>query len=331
MAIIVTPKSLGQKAELYHQLGALTNAGVGLPQAIQTIQRSPPARSLLPVLTRLSQSLESGCTFTESLRQSRHEIPDFDLALIEASELSGRLDGGFQLLAEHYRGRASMMRAVISDFLYPVFVLHAAILIFPFAEAFLSGNWGSYAIRVLGPLGTIYATVFALLYVCQGRHGESWRAALERISRFIPVIRSARQAWALSRLSVALEALISAGVSIIQSWMLAANASGSPLLRQTVHGWNAALEGGRTPGELVTQSSEFPEMFASQYQTGEISGKLDQVLKRLHTYYLDEATRRTRLLAQWMPRMVYLGLMLVIAYRIVMFYTGYFNQLAPLL
>lgn len=331
MAIILTPKSLGQKAELYHQLGALISAGVGLPRAIETVLRSPPSRSLRPILAQLNLGLESGLTFTESLRQSKTEMPEFDIALIEASEVSGRMDWGLQLLAEHYRERASMLRGVINDMLYPVFVFHAAVFIFPFAQAFLSGNWGGYFVQVSTPLLVVYASVFFIIYASQGRRGEAWRAALERAMMCIPMIRLARQAWALCRLSVALEALISAGIPIIQSWTLAGGASGSPLLRRRIESWQQALEGGQTPGELIGQSREFPDVFASQYQTGELSGKLDHVLKRLHSYYLEEATRRTRLLAQWIPRLIYLGLVLAIAYRIVSFYTGYFNQIAPLL
>jgi type II secretory pathway component PulF len=331
MAIIVTPRSLGHRAELYHQLGALTSAGVGLPRALETVGRSPPSRSFRPVLADLAHGLESGLTFGESLRQSQQIIPEFDVALIDACEVSGRLDWGLNMLSEHYRERASTLQGMISDFLYPAFVFHAAVFILPFSQAFLTGDWAGYLLRAFGLLGLVYGLVFAVLYACQGRRGAHWRAYLESMLRLIPIIGTTRQAWALSRLCAALEALISAGISIIEAWTLAAGASGSPALRRTVAAWQDDLASGKTPGELVADSSEFPEMFASQYQTGEMSGKLDHTLQRLHAYYLDEANRRARLLAQWVPRLVYLGLMLVIAYRIVAFYANYFGQLAPLL
>jgi len=35
MPFIVTPSQLIQRSELYHQLGALISAGVGLPQALE--------------------------------------------------------------------------------------------------------------------------------------------------------------------------------------------------------------------------------------------------------------------------------------------------------
>jgi type II secretory pathway component PulF len=115
-------------------------------------------------------------------------------------------------------------------------------------------------------------------------------------------------------------------VTIIEAWELAATASGSPALRRTVLAWRPALNGGQTPAEVVNGSNRFPELFAGQYAAGEVSGQLDDTLKRLHAYYQEEGSRKLRSVARWTPRAIYLGVMLMIAYRIVHFYTGYFNQ-----
>jgi type II secretory pathway component PulF len=331
MPLLVTPRHLNQRAELYYQLHALTAAGVGLPRALETLRRSPPARSQRPGLSQLIAHLDSGSTFAEALDRITPRIPAFDVALLQASEISGRLDAGFRLLAEHYREYAGMIRGAISDLLYPLLLLHAAVFLFPFANAFLSGQWANYLARTLGPLAALYGAVFALLLACQGSRGEAWRGRLEQISRAIPLLGSTRRAWAIARLAAALEALISAGVPIIEGWTYAAAASGSPALRRTVRSWQNPLLAGRTPGELVEESPEFPELFSSQYRTGEISGKLDETLVRLHTYYADEAARHSRALAQWVPRMIYFIIAGFIAYRVVSFYTNYFAQINQLL
>jgi type II secretory pathway component PulF len=331
MSLIVTPKQLSHRAELYAQLAALTSAGLGLPKALDTLRRSPPARSQRSGLTQIISDLEAGNTFAESLRRATGWAPVFDVALLQASETSGRLDSGFRLLAEHYRERASMLREAISHLLYPVFLVHAAIFLFPFASAFVTGRWGTYLLQTLGSLALIYAAVFLVLLACQGQRGESWRGFWERVFRYIPILGTAQRAWALARLCAALEALVSAGIPIIEGWHLAAAASGSPAMRHTVDSWKERLLAGTTPGELVSESREFPELFSSQYQTGELTGKLDECLLRLHRYYQDEATRRFRAVAQWLPRMVYLIIALVIAFRIVRFYTDYFGQLNQLL
>ena len=125
----------------------------------------------------------------------------------------------------------------------------------------------------------------------------------------------------------ALEALISAGVSIFDSWELAAAASGSPALRRAVNGWYGALRAGETPAELLARTSEFPELFTNLYHTGEISGQLDDSLRRIHLHYQEEGSRRLHLFSQWVPRLIYLVILLAVGYQIVSFWTGYYNDI----
>src|SRR5438132_14237011 len=110
---------------------------------------------------------------------------------------------------------------------------------------------------------------------CKGQGGETWRENFERVCSCVPLRGLALRDLALARLSAALEALISAGVSIFDSWELAAAASASPALRRAVHGWQVALRSGETPGELVARTSEFPELFANLYPTGRVARPLD--------------------------------------------------------
>ena len=115
-------------------------------------------------------------------------------------------------------------------------------------------------------------------------------------------------------------------MTIIQAWELAATASGSPALRRTVLGWRPQVDGGQTPAEVVSASGRFPELFAAQYATGEISGQLDDTLGRLHGYYQEEGSRKLHAFSRWTPRAIYFCIVLMIAYQIIHFYTGYFNR-----
>ena len=134
MPLIVTPRQFTQRAELYHQIGQLMAAGVGLSQALEHLRRNPPTRSLREPLQRLINELAQGHTFTEALVRSGKWLPSFDLALVQAGEHSGRLDAVFNLLAGFYNERARLTRQMISDLAYPMFLLHAAIFIFPFVQ-----------------------------------------------------------------------------------------------------------------------------------------------------------------------------------------------------
>jgi type IV pilus assembly protein PilC len=302
MPLILTPGQFNHRAELYHQLAQLTSAGIGVVPALEQIKRNPPSSSFRKPLQHFLDELANGRTLSESLRHGGW-LPVFDTALIDAGERSGRLDACFRLLADYYNDRARVIKLVISQLVYPVGLFVKAAL-------------------VLAPL---YGVTVLMVYALQSKHGEPWRARLETLLRPIPLLGAARHYLALSRLSAALEALISAGVNIVEAWELAATASGSPAFRRAVAPWKPQLAEGRTPAELVRACRLFPETFANLYASGEISGKLDETLRRLYTYYQEEGTLKLQLFATWTPRLAYIIVACIIAYKIIQFYTGYFN------
>ena len=328
MPLIITPGQLRIRSELYHQLGVTISAGLTIHQALEHIKKNPPSRSLRPMVTEWLDHLLEGHPVVESLRLMGNWMPSFDLALLEAGEQSGRLDACFKLLAIYYQERAQMARQVISDLMYPLFIFHLSIVLFAFINFIQPGGTAfRFVATILGVFVPLYAGVFCLMYACQGRRGERWRSAIENILRPVPFLGTARRDLALARLAAALEALLNAGVGIIGAWELAATASGSPAYRRAVQSWRVPLEQGATPSELVSQSPGFPDIFRNLYHTGEASGKLDETLGRLHTLYQEEGSRKMRMVAQWTPRLIYLGITCFVGFRIIAFYTGYFHQI----
>jgi len=328
MPLLVTPRQLSQRAEFYHQLGQLTAAGISLPQALGNLQKAPPARSFREPLGRLLEHLHQGATFSGALQQTGAWLPAFDQALLQAGESSGRLPDCFKMLADFYQERSRLVRQVLSDLAYPVFLFHFAILLGPLPALFQSWNVLAYLTQICTVLLPIYAVVIALLFAAQGRHGERWRAFIERVLGWIPLCGVARRSLALARLAAALEALITAGVTIIEAWELAAAASGSPALRRAVLAWKPEVLAGLTPAEAVNRSREFPELFANLYHTGEISGQLDQTLIRLRHLYQEEGSRKLRAVAEWAPKVLYFGIALMIAWRVISFWTNYFSKIS---
>jgi type IV pilus assembly protein PilC len=326
MPLIFTPGQLKQRAELYHTLGVLLSAGLTAPKALEQLHDNPPSRSQRAPLAQWQQYLREGMSVGDAVGRMGGWMPAFDVALVTAGDRSGRLDASFKLLAGYYEERAHMARKMIADLQYPVFLFHFAVFVFAFID-FLKPGHGfiRFSFVVLGILVPIYAAAAFLIFAGQGRHGEKWRSVVENILRPIPVLGKARRFLALARLAAALEALLNAGVIVTSAWELAAAASGSPALGRAVRGWKAMVESGATPAELIKASPEFPEMFASLYATGEVSGQLDETLGRLHRHYQEEGNSKMRTIAEWSPKLVYYMVMLLIAWKIIAYYYNYYG------
>jgi len=327
MSFLVTPGQHSQRAELYQQLSQLLAAGVGLRQAIEIQYRSPPARSFRGPLATVTSRLAEGATFHHALQSTGTWLPAFDAALLQAGEQSGRLPACFSLLADHYQRNAALLRKTISSLIYPALLLHMAVFLGPLPELVRSWNPFAYLLKTVGVLIPLYAAVAFVMIAMQGQHGERWRSITETFLGRMPLLGKARRNLALARLASALEALITAGVNIIEAWETAATASGSPALRRAVARWKPDLLAGMTPAEAVRNSGEFPELFANLYHTGEVTGSLDDTLRRLHTLYQSEGERQLTAVAEWTPKLIYFGVVLFVAWQVIRFYLGYFQQI----
>ena len=325
----ITPGQISRRADFYFQLASLIAAGVPIIQALEMLQKtmaSSYARHLQTVVAHLNQ----GATFTQAVRATGGWLPAFDQALFSAGEQSGRLDATLRSLGVYYQERATMLRKVLSGVAYPVFIFHLAILIFPtsyLTNLFLKGGVDAFVVQKITILVPLYLVVALLVVAFQGNRGEMWRALMERVTGFVPILGAARHELALSRLAAALEALLSAGVPIIQSWQLAADASASKRLKSAVAIAVPNMEAGVTPAETLRQSAVFPELFRSLYATGEVSGQLDSTLQRLHRHYEEQASQKFQNLAAWTPKLLFMLVAIAIGYQVINFYMGYFNQL----
>jgi len=327
MALMFSPGHFARRSDFYHQLGQLTSAGLGVVNALHRLQRGPPAKSYRKPIQKVLEQLEAGCTLSESCRQAQGWLPEFDIALLHVGEQSGQLDGAFRSLTEYYNERAQLARQLILGLLYPSFLFHFAVFILPLAQFVVSGNWRAYLLQTLGVLLPIYAFVAFTVYASQSGHGERWRSAIETLLNPLPVLGNARRCLALARLAGALDALLSAGVTVIEAWELAAVASGSPALHRTVLAWRPLVDAGQTPGETLTASNRFPDIFANQYVTGEISGKLEETLRRLQQHYRDEGFRKLRAVTWGLLILIYSVVVAMIAFKVISFWTNYFKQI----
>jgi type IV pilus assembly protein PilC len=331
---MVTPGQLNRRAQLYDQLGSMIAAGVPLVQALEMASRNNSIRTSRKNILALISHLQEGHTFSDSMTKVQGWMPEFDVALLSVGEESGRLDTSFKLLARYYASRAKIIRDTISGLIITVMTLNVFLIVFPlgyligFVQGIINNQFAQCVLFIIEKIvvfGSLYGSVFFLIFACQGNRGEKWRAGVESVVRMIPLLRTAVKYLALARLASALGALTNAGVSVVKSWELASAACGSPRLKHEVLTWTPQLETGLTPAEMVAQISYFPEMFRNLYHTAEISGKLDETLVRLHSYYEEEGFHTLRLFTRILNGTIYGTVMLLVAINIIRFWMNYYG------
>ncbi|HND00108.1 MAG TPA: type II secretion system F family protein, partial [Myxococcota bacterium] len=192
--------------------------GLSLEQALRTARTHAGSAAVRKGLEEVLSGIQSGQTFGTSLVRSAHWLPPFDIALLGAGERSGRLPACFQKLAAYYDERARLLRRMMWSLAYPVFLIHLAVLIFPIGSLqrlVIQGEVMPFLVQKVLFLAPLYVALAVVAYFAQGTRGELVRSLLDRVLNMVPVVGGARRSMALSRLCLALEALINAGTGVI--------------------------------------------------------------------------------------------------------------------
>ena len=120
-----------------------------------------------------------------------------------------------------------------------------------------------------------------------------------------------RRFFALARFCATYDMQLEAGVNVMDSLTAAGNASGSAMISKAVAETVPEVRHGTQVGALLARGRAFPESFQRTFMVAEESGELDRALPRLTAEYQAEALHALDALAEWLPRLVYMGILAV--------------------
>jgi len=299
----------------YHNLSTMLYAGVPLLRSLNTVSAGLDGR-LRPAFLELAEAVSKGNTLAETMAQSPGVFKPLDVMLVEAAETSGSLPELLELLSRWYEFCRHIGRSIFSGMMLPLVLIHLTAIFAPMPGFFL-GGWQplpfiSESVRILSlfyiPVGIIY---FILRFTPKA---GPLRRALDRLTLMIPLLGQAVYKLALSRYCWVFHMLLKAGVPITVCAEKAASITGNAVVADRVR---PAAESAKR-GEPVSEglSAELPAELLNIWRVGEETGELDNVTKRLADRYGEDADFLFTQFGQWLPRIVYFLVCLLIIYYI---------------
>jgi type II secretory pathway component PulF len=317
------------KRILFQELGLLLRSGITLPSALQKLENTSRGQ-LRKFAGRLRQRAERGDSFAEIFAED-HGLSRMESAVLRACSRGGRLDDGCSLLAEHLDNLHNTRRAVLQKLTYPLFVLHFGVFALAVPKLLGNGGMSAFLTEALGILAVLYLAV-GVLYLLGKTLGNlaAHNAATDAFLGALPVIGGIRSDFALSRFCAIYEMQLDAGVNVLDSLSEAGHASQSALLFNAIQRALPKVREGHQPGEILSAQT-FSDDVMGALQIGESTGRLGEALIRLANEFRERAVRKITLVSEWIPRLVYIGVLLYIAARIVLFYQGLYGQYMKLM
>jgi len=313
-------------ATFYYQLGTLLQAGLPIQGALTSLAKTSP-RSMRKAVVRLSELVNTGVPLHEAMERLGKVFAQLDRHAVDMSERSGALDAGLLSLSKYYENRSSARQKLISGSLYPVFMLTAAVFITHFSALFLGTQNGkpytiaNYLWDTVGFLGGLVLILWlARLALNRALATPGLNLVVDRVLRAIPVLGRLRFDYALSQWVSSVRLMLTAGIGVIPALEYASKSAPSPLIASAYEKAVPLIGSGLQVSQALAFTRAFPEEVIQFWATGEQSGRMDDMLERLASFYEERWRRSLDHVVTWLPRLAYL---LVAAYVVSQIFRGF--------
>ena len=295
----------------YNNLSNMLDAGVPLQRSLNTLIPGLKPRLQKAFLT-LAEGVSQGNPLAHTMVLHPKIFDPVDIMLVDVGEESGNLPDMIALLSKWHEMSARMLKRIISGLLLPVLVLTIAAFVFPL-PGFVLGGWDvkAYLLKVVGILLLFWmpAGIIVLIVRTTPRTGPA-RRLLDNVVLRIPALGSAFRKLAIGRFCWAFHMLCKAGVPYSESVEMAISVTGNLVVADL---FGPAAESVKT-GQLMSEglSTKLPLDLVEMWKTGEETGRLDDVSKRLADNYSEQAELWFAEFSRWFPRFVYFLICLVL-------------------
>jgi type II secretory pathway component PulF len=267
-------------------------------------------------LEGLRRGLAAHLTVSESVKEHTDSVP-LEVSLLAAGERGGRLENSFEHLARYYELRQKSKDKAIGALVYPIILLHFG-LVLPELPKLVTGEGIS---EVVGDVVVNIGIAWVLL---GGLGLAAWWAvktagasvAMDGFLNAIPMVGGVRRHWALARFCQVFQTGLLAAFQITETLRLAGDASQSAQLREAARRAAKSVDKGGRLDDSMKKTGVFPKAFMQSVATAEETGTLDREMERWAVAEAELAARSQDRLAEWMPRILYVLIMIYIVARI---------------
>lgn len=289
------------------QLSTMITAGLPLTQAFSILeQQSKPA--LAKLLAELKTNVEGGVSFADALAKHPNVFPRVYIQLIRAGEAGGVLDDILKRLADTMEKQKEFRGKTKSALIYPTIIVIAMVIValvmmifvipkltemykdfgaeLPLPTQLLIGT-SNFVVRFWWMVGAMIVGGYLLLQRWRKTHAGN--VAYDSLMLRVPIFGVLRQKVVLTEFARTMALLLGAGISLLQALDIVAEAMANIVYREALQDVAKQVEKGVSLAQAIGRYSSFPPLLSQMIAVGEETGKLDEVLAKLSTYFESES------------------------------------------
>jgi type IV pilus assembly protein PilC len=286
------------------QLAALLRAGIPILQAISMLRRRATSVRLRAVLEEVEEGIRGGAALSQAFAAQGSIFPRIYTASILAGERSGALDEVLSRYVTYMRRSVALRRKIRGALAYPTFLLLASlgmvifltVYVVPRMSELFAGFGGKLPLVtqiVLGISGWLTGNVFwlapliivsSIAFLIWSRTPQG-RLTIDALSLRIPLAGKLLVQLAVAQASRSLATLLAGGITLVESWEIAAESITNLELRRRSSAILPLIREGRSFTESLEAAKWMPELAIDMIGIGERSGSLREMLDEVATFY----------------------------------------------
>lgn len=301
------PPDIQDLIQLSRQMGALVSAGVPIVKSLQGISDITHNVILSEALVAIIGQLQSGKSFSVTLREYPKIFPVLFINMIHIGEETGRLADAFQQLYRYYEVEERTRKQIKSALRYPKIVFSAIIsamfalnyFVIPvFAKMFSkmgsdlpmatkilinTSNFTKHYWYIVIAVGA--AMIFGFLHAIKTPKGQLW---WDRQLMTLPLIGPVVHQAVLARFARTFAMASSSGVPILDTLIAISKAVDNSYVAKVILEMRSSIERGESLTHVAHASGLFTPLVLQMISVGEETGSMDAMMINVADFYEKE-------------------------------------------
>jgi len=299
---------LKERLFFVRHLGIMLKSGISLSMALKTLSEQSENKYFKQVLIDVGSKVEKGATFADSLKVYQKVFGPMFISMVEAGEISGKLEDVLQELYIQMKKENSLISKVKGAMTYPAVIVIAMIGIGTFMIVVIIPRVTSTFVEMevelplptkilIGISNTIIQngvvsaiTAFVLIVsFFQALKTTKGKYIFQSILLKSPIIGPIVKKINIARFARNISSLLKTDIMIIKTFNITANVISNLHYRNAINDMASKIKKGEKLNEVIKNyPSLFNPVVTQMIAIGEDTGELDNILSELAEFYEEE-------------------------------------------
>lgn len=298
---------------LYRQLTTLIGASVPIVQSLRTVAEQSSSQFMGNVVRKVADDVEDGMLLSEGMSKHPDVFSNLSVGIIKSGEASGSLRESLEYITKNTEKNYKLTSKIRSALIYPIFVVMVSIVVGFIAVTFILPKitvmikeldvqtpWYTSVVISFGDfmsnywwaiLIVIFGAVIGFIYYIKT---EAGRREWDQVKIELPLFGKLFRYVYISRFASNFSILLAGGIPIVKALVIVSDVVNNSVYKGVILRAADEVRAGGSISNIFETSSRFPDIVAKMIKIGEETGKMNESLESVSSFYDEEIDNMTR-------------------------------------